>query len=61
MWAAVRENGDLYRAMLCITAVYTVMQSGNCRGGIGGGGFNPPFNVFNPPSSASLSVLGGQK
>jgi len=27
----------------------------------GGGGFNPPVNVFNPPSCASLPVLGGQK
>ena len=37
MKAGVRKNGDFYRAMLCITAVYTVMQGGTCRGDWAGG------------------------
>ena len=37
------------------------VSSVGIAGGGRGRGFNPSVNVFNPPSCASLPVLGGQK
>ena len=43
------------------TCTFIILSVGIAGAGGGVRGFNPPVNVFNSPSCASLPVLGGQK